>query len=128
VWHSVLLTAAVALLLAAWWIGTSEFERLHLALEQRGRTSLVNALSAFVHSLAEMASDVLLLSQDRDVQATLGHDTAAAGRLGRGYQAFMEAKPEYRQIRWIDDSGRERLRVGRCSTYRATDAANCSSA
>lgn len=80
----------------------------------------VNLGAGAIHlALEEVTRDLLFLSSSQTLQETLHlTSTPAIERLEREFAAFSHSKTLYDQIRWIDETGMERVRVD----YRGGDA------
>jgi PAS domain S-box-containing protein len=68
-------------------------------------------LTVYRH-LLELSRDTLFLANSPALTQLIARPDVASRNLAeREYAAFIDAKPDYRKVRWIDQNGMERVRV-----------------
>jgi signal transduction histidine kinase/CheY-like chemotaxis protein/HPt (histidine-containing phosphotransfer) domain-containing protein len=95
-------------------------------LEIRERANLESAASAMVSKIAGMTQDLRVLSKVPGVTQFLESANAEnSDRIGKLFSAFLEHSDLYDQIRYIDESGLEKVRINQWESraLRVPDAA-----
>ncbi|MBL8483437.1 MAG: PAS domain S-box protein, partial [Rhodocyclaceae bacterium] len=101
----------------AWWDGSRSVdtmidERLDEASHDAhaGSMLFLRVLDAPLHHIASLAGEAEVRA------AFIDGDQASLQSAGRAFATLLQRNPDYDQVRWIDQSGRERLRY-----YRSPD-------
>jgi len=93
-----------------------EERRARSATEAR-EGQLVAVAAAVIRARLEVPKqDLLYLSELQDVGQLLGGDSSARTRVGSDFEAFVKEHRDYGQLRILDASGREIVRVDRTPT------------
>ncbi len=96
----------------AWWLGNDLVERELVRLKARESIHVGVVASEMGHYLARLAGDLRYLARSSSLQAALDHPGAAnLQRLAGDFVSFSRAKTDYDHIRWLDETGMERVRV-----------------
>lgn len=96
-----------------------QYLSVHALAPFHQRLEAVSAESgkAMAQMLGDLKRDALFLAYHRDMQrAAANGDSASLVQAQALLQAFSEASEQYDQIRWIDESGLERVRVNRVAS------------
>ena len=104
--------ATAAILAGAFFYGQLEIQRAigELSLNEAGALSLGSA--AIQQNLGSLSSDIVFLSTLSGLRLTIRDPRPDnVNRLADDLAAFMNANGVYDQIRWIDETGMERLRL-----------------
>jgi len=106
-----LMVAALASLVgvgfAAWAATQQVTGRLFIESEQ----AALHDTETLQRMLGEVGRDLRYLTQGRALNACADELGASQSALQRDWGAFMTAKPQYDQVRWIDETGMERVRI-----------------
>ncbi|RNE94587.1 PAS domain S-box protein [Marichromatium sp. AB32] len=106
-----LMVAALASLVgvgfAAWAATQQVTARLFIESEQ----AALHDTETLQRMLGEVGRDLRYLTQGRALNACADELGASQSALQRDWGAFMTAKPQYDQVRWIDETGMERVRI-----------------
>lgn len=112
---SVLLLAAltsILILAAAFFYGNLEIQRQLGKLRLHEASELNLGSAALRQTIGSITSDMEFLSAMPRLQISVQSPTSGnLDRLADNFAAFMNANSVYNQIRWIDESGIERLRL-----------------
>lgn len=88
----------------------TEVERaVALQAQQAGRDAVATAAQTTLRWMARLREDTGFLA--RLTPRLLDAGDAAGSPLVQTYSAFLQAGPRYHKVRWIDEGGRERLRL-----------------
>ncbi|NKN32535.1 PAS domain S-box protein [Marichromatium bheemlicum] len=101
------LAALIGVGFAAWATGQQVLGRY--LVESRQATALSSALLS--RMLDEVDRDLHYLARGHGLSGCATDPETTATALLRDWPAFMAAKPQYDQLRWIDVRGRERVRL-----------------
>jgi len=113
---------SVLLVLALTFLGMQQAQKQQeLLLKAEAHEKVLTAKASAVQNLDLIVRDVLYISQSK-----LLHDVVnvsdpqkseqAVDALAQDWQALMSSSPMYDQIRWLDESGQERLRIDQTNT------------
>ena len=103
--------ATVVVLLAAYFYhGENRHELERLETLDSAATSL--GADTLTRGLRGVGEEVLILAGDSDLRELLDRpDAARLASLGADYQNIVRTRRTYDQLRWIDETGQERVRV-----------------
>ncbi len=107
-----IIPALILVLTAAFLYGNSEQKRALSSLENQQALYVGLGVGCLSNKLNSIANDLLfLVNHSTMLQAANlpSHDNLA--RLGRDFSNFSKSKKIYDQIRWLDGTGMERVRV-----------------
>jgi hypothetical protein len=104
--------ATAAILAGAFFYGQLDIQRQIGELRVHEASELSEGSSAIRENLGVLSSDTVFLSALSGLRLTVRNPTPDnLNRLGDDLAAFMNANSVYDQIRWIDETGMERLRL-----------------
>jgi hypothetical protein len=90
----------------------SETRRIHGEAAERGRRVVTMTESKLEPLVGELAKDALYLARSHALQELLNGKVAGSLESLQGdWRAFSETRSVYDQIRWIDETGQERVRI-----------------
>ncbi|AHF05471.1 hypothetical protein MARPU_08065 [Marichromatium purpuratum 984] len=110
-----LMAAALASLVGvgfAAWAATQQVT-VRLFIESK-QAALLNT-ATLQRMLGEVGRDLRYLTQGQALDTCADALGVSQSTLQRDWGAFMTAKPQYDQVRWIDESGMERVRIDQSS-------------
>lgn len=106
------LPLALLVVAGSWFLLRSEEARLEVRLLADESTTVRLGVGALISQLQQIGGDVRYLARMEPLNAVLTQaDSSNLARLAHDFQAFAEAKRIYDHVRWLDESGRERVRV-----------------
>lgn len=107
-----LIPVFLVVVISALLIGHSAEKKRYTDLNLKGEEDRLRATSQLVTGIDPVISDVRYLSgNDNFRTAIVPQGEAQQSALIADWLAFASAKPQYDQLRWIDETGRERLRI-----------------
>ncbi|WP_306590021.1 ATP-binding protein [Geothrix sp. 21YS21S-4] len=109
---SLFLPLAVVVTAAAWAGYRAETLRRHASHESRERSRVEAGVVSLGSSLESIRGDLrYLIAQLRLRHAVEAPGAEALERMAQDWVGFSRAKPVYDQIRWLDETGMERIRI-----------------
>lgn len=89
-----------------------DIANIHNNLATQAQMAIHSAAAAAEHSLTEISRDVRYLAHSRALMSVITENNPKAlSDLSKDWYAFSQSKQIYDQVRWIDESGMERVRV-----------------
>ncbi len=106
------LPLALLVLGGTWFLVAAEQRRQETRLLADEALQVRLGQGVLSYRLRQVTGDVLILARMRSLVDTLEHpDAANRARLAEDFVAFADAKQAYLQVRWLDETGKERVRV-----------------
>lgn len=110
----VFLPAALIIGLGAWYLRQAENELSMVSLQSAQELAVGLGANALTRHLDSVNRDLRYIANQEPLRVLLNAESPdALGYLTRDLIAFSEAARFYDQIRWIDETGQERVRVDR---------------
>jgi PAS domain S-box-containing protein len=107
-----LVPAVVLLLAATYMYGSITLDREMIRLGSQEALHVSLGASALAHNLESITNDLLFLTNCSSlIEAINNPDKENLIRLGGDFVTFSRSKKIYDQIRWLDETGMERVRV-----------------
>jgi two-component system sensor histidine kinase/response regulator len=107
-----LLPLSLLIIGSAWLYGNDLVERELIRLNAQELIHVGNIASDMNHYLELIAGDLLYLAHSSVLQAALDNpQTANLQQLANDFVSFSRSKKSYDQIRWLDETGMEQVRV-----------------
>ena len=111
-WIAFVLLAVIALCAVAYVAYASDIAIAHARHEAHERSALNAATGIINQTLQAINRDLLYLSREGLLEQAINTPSAyAENALASEWLAFSRSKLIYDKIRWIDETGRERLRI-----------------
>lgn len=109
---AVFLPIALVIVGAAAYVRQAELARLHAERADHGRAAVMAGRSAISGALKWAGGDLrYLVNEQKSQRLTDDADPSRLADVAAAWISFSNAKQVYDQIRWIDETGMERLRV-----------------
>jgi diguanylate cyclase (GGDEF)-like protein/PAS domain S-box-containing protein len=106
------LPAAMLVIAAAWLVYQAESARIQGEWAIKGKQVVTIGATSAERTLDLVGRDLLYLARSHALNAVLNQGSPRdAEQLSADWVAFSRAKRNYDQIRWLDESGMERIRV-----------------
>lgn len=106
------LPVAMLVVVGAWFYGTADTERELTRLRAQESLNVGLGAGALSGTLEDIARDLAYLSAFGALRDALDQpDAAGVARLEEAFAHFSKSKGIYDQLRWIDETGMERVRV-----------------
>ena len=106
------LPAAMLVIAAAWLVYQAESARIQGEWAIKGKQIVTIGATSAERTLDLVGRDLLYLARSHALNAVLNQGSPRdAEQLSADWVAFSRAKRNYDQIRWLDESGMERIRV-----------------
>ncbi len=104
--------AAILVIVAAWMVFRAETARVQSEMAIQGKQKVSIGASSAERTLDLVGRDLLYLARSHALSATLNQGKQPdRDDLTADWMAFSRAKRSYDQIRWLDETGMERVRI-----------------